>query len=119
VNPRARVATVALAARRAARSRPALWALGAVAAAVLTLALLVLFERYFAFFAAVVVLGTLAAMYFLPSIIAAFRHVPNLNGVLIVNALVGWTFIGWIIALVMACAQTPSIVYAQPRREIR
>jgi hypothetical protein len=42
-------------------------------------------------------------LYFLPWAIAATRGRPNTGGVFVVNLLVGWTLIGWIIALVMAC----------------
>ena len=42
-------------------------------------------------------------LYFLPWAIAATRGRPNIGGVFLVNLLVGWTLIGWIAALVMAC----------------
>jgi hypothetical protein len=42
------------------------------------------------------------ALYFLPSIIAVRRHNDNLVAVIAINLLVGWTFIGWIVALVLA-----------------
>jgi TM2 domain-containing membrane protein YozV len=48
-------------------------------------------------------------LYFLPAFLA--RNKPNFNGVLILNILAGWTFIGWIIALVWAVS-TPR--QAQP-----
>jgi hypothetical protein len=44
----------------------------------------------------------LAMLYFLPYGIANARK-HNTNGVFIVNLLLGWTVVGWIIALVMAC----------------
>lgn len=49
------------------------------------------------------VLLFLVACYFIPTMIANSRHNPNTSGVLLVNLFVGWTFIGWIVALVMAC----------------
>lgn len=39
-------------------------------------------------------------LYFLPSYLA--RNNPNFTAILILNILAGWTFIGWIIALVWA-----------------
>jgi hypothetical protein len=42
------------------------------------------------------------ALYFLPSIIAAARHKQNMLGIVLLNALAGWSLIGWIIALVWA-----------------
>lgn len=38
--------------------------------------------------------------YFLPAFLA--RNKPNFTSILILNILAGWTFIGWIIALVWA-----------------
>lgn len=42
-------------------------------------------------------------MYFLPTIIASRRKVANMTGVTLVNVLTGWTFLGWLAALIMAC----------------
>src|SRR5690349_24101223 len=39
-------------------------------------------------------------LYFLPAFLA--RNKPNFTSILILNILAGWTFIGWIIALVGA-----------------
>lgn len=39
-------------------------------------------------------------LYFLPAFLA--RNRPNFTSILILNILAGWTFIGWIIALVWA-----------------
>jgi hypothetical protein len=41
-------------------------------------------------------------LYFLPSIIAHNKR--DFTAILLVNLLFGWTVIGWIIALVWACA---------------
>lgn len=41
------------------------------------------------------------ALYIIPTVIAAVRH-KNLGPVLVVNVFLGWTFIGWVVALVMA-----------------
>ncbi|HEX4545252.1 MAG TPA: superinfection immunity protein [Candidatus Acidoferrum sp.] len=41
-------------------------------------------------------------LYFLPAIIG--RHKPDAMGIFIVNLLFGWTVIGWIMALIWACA---------------
>ncbi|PYZ98754.1 hypothetical protein CR205_09320 [Alteribacter lacisalsi] len=40
--------------------------------------------------------------YFLPVIIAVSREKDNVAAVAIMNILLGWTFIGWVIALVWA-----------------
>ena len=39
-------------------------------------------------------------LYFLPAFLA--RNNPNFTSILILNILAGWTFIGWVIALVWA-----------------
>ena len=41
-------------------------------------------------------------LYFLPAIIG--RHKRGATGIFLVNLLFGWTVIGWIIALMWACA---------------
>ena len=40
------------------------------------------------------------AIYFLPIIIGLIRRKKNMLGIVLLNVLAGWTFIGWIIALV-------------------
>jgi hypothetical protein len=46
----------------------------------------------------------LFAMYWLPTIIAIVRRTPSALGVAAINFFLGWTIIGWIVALVMALA---------------
>jgi hypothetical protein len=48
-----------------------------------------------------VVLAILTAGYLLPWAIAAVRDVPHW-GVFWLNLLLGWTIVGWIVALVLA-----------------
>lgn len=65
-----------------------------------------------------------AGLYFLPTIIAAARSKTNLVGILLVNFLLGWSVIGWIVALVWAVStervdQTalhPTFASQPPRR---
>jgi T4 superinfection immunity protein len=40
--------------------------------------------------------------YMLPTIVAKARNVPSVGSVLVVNVFLGWTFIGWVVALAMA-----------------
>jgi hypothetical protein len=47
------------------------------------------------------------AAYWTPTIIAFARHVPAKAQVLIVNLFLGWTFIGWVVALVMSFRAVP------------
>jgi hypothetical protein len=44
--------------------------------------------------------------YLLPLIIALIRKVPA-GGVAAMNILLGWTVIGWLVALLMACRYAP------------
>ncbi len=51
------------------------------------------------------------AIHFLPAIIAALRHSRSVAGIFLVNLFLGWTVIGWIVALVWALRSEPKIVY--------
>lgn len=51
----------------------------------------------------VVVAATL--VYLLPGAIAAKRNHRQFNAIFALNILLGWTFIGWVIALVWALMQ--------------
>ena len=43
-----------------------------------------------------------ACLYFLPSVIAAFRNHPKLAAIFMYNLLLGWTGLGWVVVLVWA-----------------
>jgi hypothetical protein len=58
-------------------------------------------------FAGLVLLAAIGCAYFLPSFVASHRKVPNAGSVMVVNALLGWTVIGWAVALAMACRDVP------------
>jgi len=47
-------------------------------------------------------LVVVAAIYFIPSIMANQHNKENKNAIFIVNLFLGWTFIGWVIALCWA-----------------
>lgn len=51
-------------------------------------------------------------LYFLPAFLA--RNKPNFTSILILNILAGWTFIGWIIALVWALSSDSQQRVAAP-----
>jgi cytochrome c biogenesis protein CcdA len=46
--------------------------------------------------------------YFLPSIVGAVRKVPNIGSVVVINLFLGWTLVGWVVALAMAARSVPS-----------
>ena len=53
--------------------------------------------------------GTLGIfLYLLPSIIASARNLPRSNGVFVLNLFLGWTVVGWVVAMVMACRPEPT-----------
>ena len=49
----------------------------------------------------------LFVMYWLPTLIAIVRQTPSALGVAMLNFFLGWTVIGWIVALVWALAANP------------
>jgi T4 superinfection immunity protein/zinc ribbon protein len=54
-------------------------------------------------------------LYFLPAYLA--RNKSNFTAILVLNVLTGWTFIGWVIALIWALSsdpQRPAAVPTQP-----
>jgi hypothetical protein len=63
-----------------------------------------------------VALGTAGAvaMYLLPLFIAAARRIPGVAAVAVVNVLLGWTFLGWVLALAMALrSEAPAVQVVQ------
>ncbi len=52
-----------------------------------------------AVFLGIIVIGA----YFLPTIVAISRKVTNQGSVAVINFFLGWTLIGWVAALAMAC----------------
>lgn len=46
-----------------------------------------------------------SALYFLPTIIAAGRGMRNTVAIFVLNMLLGWTFVGWVVSLVWALIQ--------------
>jgi TRAP-type C4-dicarboxylate transport system permease large subunit len=56
-------------------------------------------------FAALIVL----ALYFVPSIVAVARKVTHQGSVVVINLFLGWTFVGWVVALAMACRTSHAV----------
>lgn len=50
-----------------------------------------------------------AVLYFLPSILG--RKKNNFNSILILNILLGWTLIGWVVALVWAVSKDKKEIF--------
>ncbi len=49
--------------------------------------------------------------YLVPTVVAAYRDLPDKHAIFFLNLLLGWTVIGWLAALVWACSSTST---AQP-----
>jgi len=54
----------------------------------------------FALWAMIVLISVFLAIYFVPTIIAKKRRHPNFMAIAVVNLLLGWSFIFWVVALV-------------------
>jgi len=51
------------------------------------------------------------AIHFLPTIIAALRNGRSVVGIFLLNLFLGWTVIGWVIALIWALTNEPRWMY--------
>ena len=49
----------------------------------------------------------LAAVYLLPTLVALARGIPGVAAIAVINILLGWSFIGWVIALALAVRSVP------------
>jgi hypothetical protein len=60
-------------------------------------------------------------MYWLPTVIAIVRQTPSAIGIAVFNFFLGWTGIGWIMALIWALAahNRPHIVIIENGRVVR
>lgn len=50
----------------------------------------------------------LALLYMLPFLVAAVRGHHQVGSIAVINFLLGWTFLGWVVALAMAASATGS-----------
>lgn len=49
-------------------------------------------------------------VYFLPGIVGFSKGKNNAGAIFILNLFLGWSFIGWIVALIWATANDPKII---------
>jgi hypothetical protein len=56
----------------------------------------------------------LAAVYFLPVIVAGLRSHRNIGAIAVLNLLLGWTLLGWIGALIWSATSNTSQPASQP-----
>jgi Na+/proline symporter len=50
-----------------------------------------------------IVLGCMLGVYFIPSFVASDRKHHNRLAIYVLNLFLGWTFLGWVLALIWAC----------------
>ena len=53
-------------------------------------------------------LAILFFLYWLPTMVAVLRRTPSGLGVAAINFFLGWTVIGWIVAMILALAAYPA-----------
>jgi len=66
-----------------------------------------------------IVIGFILVAYFLPGIIAAAREHQQSTAIFVLNLFLGWTFLGWVVALVWALTATDNlpVKHAEPTKE--
>ena len=55
--------------------------------------------------------------YFIPAIVASIRKHNNATAIFVFNLFLGWTFLGWVLALGRACAD--NVKHSEARRSSR
>ena len=53
-------------------------------------------------------IAVLVLLYWLPTLVAIIRRTPSALGVALINFFLGWTVIGWFLALLLALAAHPA-----------
>ncbi|MQA85021.1 MAG: superinfection immunity protein [Streptosporangiales bacterium] len=71
-------------------------------------------EQTFFGIVGIIILLAMVASYGLPSIIALLRKAPSAGSVIVINIFLGWTFVGWVVALAMAVRSHPQQVVMAP-----
>lgn len=64
-------------------------------------------EAMLRFITGLIGLAVVVGLYFLPTIVAQTRHVPNVGSIAIINTFLGWTLVGWVVSLAMAARSVP------------
>lgn len=59
----------------------------------------------------------IVGLYLLPTLVAVKRAVPDRGSVAVINVLLGWSFIGWVVALALAFRSRAARPGSSPERE--
>lgn len=62
-------------------------------------------EFFFSSLIGIIVFIISLAFYFLPTIVAVIRKKRNTLAIFLLNLFLGWTFIGWVVAIVWAATK--------------
>lgn len=64
----------------------------------------------------VVVVVVAIGLYWIPTAVALVRRreIPNVGSVVVINLFLGWTVVGWVVALAMAVRSRPQPQYMPP-----
>lgn len=54
----------------------------------------------------IVLIVVIVLVYFVPTLVAFTRGVSNSGSVFVLNLFLGWTLVGWVVALAMAARST-------------
>jgi hypothetical protein len=60
----------------------------------------------------IVMMAMCVGLYFLPTVIAFYRNKANKIAIFVLNFLLGWSVVGWVVALVWALSR--QVVDTQP-----
>jgi len=66
-----------------------------------------------------ILIGISLAIYFIPTIVAYNRKHKHLMAIFFTNLFLGWTFLGWVAALVWSCMNTVRSVPVTPTVDLR
>ena len=58
----------------------------------------------------VLIMSACVLVYLFPAIVAAGRHHNNADAILVLNLFFGWSFVGWVVALVWSLTSNRRIV---------
>jgi len=61
----------------------------------------------------ILMIAVAGIIYFAPTFIAVKRDHPNMTSILLLNLFLGWSFIGWVIALIWSFSATSIVVTSE------